>query len=38
MVTLDVYGHLGPDSDDKHRTAVEAFLGIPADSVRTSGT
>ncbi|MDQ3095444.1 MAG: tyrosine-type recombinase/integrase, partial [Actinomycetota bacterium] len=36
MVTLDVYGHLWPDSDDKTRAAVEAFLNPPADSVRTS--
>lgn len=35
MVTLDVYGHLWPDSDDKTRAAVDAFLGAPADSVRT---
>lgn len=34
MVTLGVYGHLWPDSDDKTRAAVDAFLGAPADSVR----
>jgi integrase len=26
MVTLDVYGHLWPDSDDRTRAAVDAFL------------
>jgi len=36
MVTLDVYGHLWPDSDDKTRAAIEAFLEPPADSVRTA--
>jgi hypothetical protein len=35
MVTLDVYGHLFPDSDDRTRAAVDAYLGNPADSVRT---
>lgn len=35
MVTLDVYGHLWPDSDDKTRAAVEAFLAPVADSART---
>lgn len=39
MVTLDVYGHLWPDSDERTRSAVEAFLSgaATADSVRTSG-
>ena len=38
MVTLDVYGHLWPDSDDRTRAAVEAFLApAAADSVRTAG-
>jgi site-specific recombinase XerD len=36
MVTLDVYGHLWPDSDDKTRAAIEAFLAPVADSVRTA--
>ncbi|MDP9318618.1 MAG: tyrosine-type recombinase/integrase, partial [Actinomycetota bacterium] len=35
MVTLDVCGHLWPDSGDKTRAAIEAFLAPPADSVRT---
>jgi integrase len=26
MVTLDIYGHLWPDSDDRTRAAVDAFL------------
>ena len=37
MVTLDVYGHLWPDSEDKTRAAIEAFLAPIADSVRTAG-
>jgi len=37
MVTLDVYGHMVPDSDDRTRAAVDAYLGSPADSVRTDG-
>jgi integrase len=36
MVTLDVYGHLWPDSDDKTRAAIDAFLAPVADSVRTA--
>ena len=36
MITLDVYSHLWPDSDDRTRSAIEAFLA-PADSVRTGG-
>ncbi len=35
MVALDVYGHMFPDSDDRTRAAVDAYLGNPADSVRT---
>jgi hypothetical protein len=35
MMTLDVYGHMFPDSDDRTRAAVNAYLGSPADSVRT---
>lgn len=35
MVTLDVCGHLWPDSDDRTRAAVDAFLAPLADSVRT---
>ncbi len=38
MVTLDVYGHLWPDSDEKTRSAVDAFLGAGADSLRTAET
>jgi hypothetical protein len=38
VVTLDVYGHLFPDSDDRTRAAVDAYLGHPADSVRTQNT
>jgi integrase len=38
--TLDTYGHLWPDSDDKTRTAVEAVLVLGAerlaDNLRTS--
>lgn len=36
-ITLDVYGHLWPTSDDQTRAAVEAALTAPADSVRTEG-
>ncbi|HEX3823185.1 MAG TPA: site-specific integrase, partial [Mycobacteriales bacterium] len=35
MVTLDVYGHLWPDSEEQTRSAVDAWLGAPADSART---
>lgn len=38
MVTLDVYGHLWPDSEEQTRAAVDAWLGAPADSVRTDET
>ena len=34
-MTLDVYSHLWPDSDDRSRTIIDAFLGFPADTVRT---
>ncbi len=34
-ITLDVYGHLWPSSDDRTRAAVEAALAAAADSVRT---
>jgi integrase len=33
--TVDVYGHLWPDSDESTRTAVEAVLVARADSLRT---
>ena len=36
-ITLDVYGHLWPSSDDLTRAAVEAALAVPADSGRTEG-
>lgn len=36
-VTLDLYTHLWPDSEEKTRAAVDAYLGAPADSVRTAG-
>lgn len=35
VVTLDVYGHMWPDSDDRTRAAVDAYLGAAADSPRT---
>lgn len=34
-LTLDTYSHLWPDSDDKTRAAVDAFLSAGADSMRT---
>jgi integrase len=34
--TLDTYSHLWPDSEDRTRDAVDAVLGAPADSLRTS--
>jgi hypothetical protein len=37
LFTLDVCGHMFPDSDDRTRTAVDAYLTNPADSVRTVG-
>jgi integrase len=36
VMTLDVYGHLWPASEDRTRKAVDAFLTAPADSVRTA--
>lgn len=33
--TLNTYGHLWPDSDDRTRTAVETVLAARADSLRT---
>ncbi len=36
MVTLDVYGHLWPDSEERTRAAVDAWLAAPADPVRTA--
>jgi len=35
--TLDVYSHLRPDSENRTREAVDAVLGLSADSLRTSG-
>ncbi len=35
--TLDVYGHLWPDSDESTRTAIGAVLVARADFLRTSG-
>jgi len=37
-VTLDVYSHLWPDSDDRTREAVERALAAPADTLRTAGS
>ncbi len=36
-MTLNVYAHLWPDEEDRTRSAVDEFLGAPADSVRTDG-
>jgi integrase len=36
-ITLDVYTHLWPDSDDRTREAVERALSTSADSLRTDG-
>lgn len=33
--TLDTYGHMWADSDDRTREAVDSVLGISADSLRT---
>ncbi|WP_235560623.1 tyrosine-type recombinase/integrase [Microbacterium sp. Leaf179] len=33
--TLDTYGHMWADSDDRTREAVDTVLGAPADSPRT---
>jgi len=35
MITLDVYGHLWPDSEDRTRAAVDDWLAPAADSPRT---
>lgn len=35
--TLDTYGHMWADSDDRTREAVDSVLGAPADSPRTDG-
>lgn len=35
MITLDVYGHLWPDSEDRTRAAVDDWLAPAADSSRT---
>ncbi len=35
-ITLDTYGHLWPDADDRTREAVEHALGTGADSLRTA--
>ena len=37
MVTLDPCSHLWPDSDDRTRAAIEAFLAA-VDSLRTPET
>jgi len=34
--TLDTYGHLWPDQDDRTRTAVDAALAGRADFLRTT--
>ena len=34
-MTLDVYSHLWPDSDERSRAAIDSYLGAPADSMRT---
>ncbi|HET6965621.1 MAG TPA: tyrosine-type recombinase/integrase [Acidimicrobiales bacterium] len=34
--TLDTYGHLWSDEEDRTRAAVDQLLGSPADSPRTS--
>ena len=36
MITLDVYGHLWPDSEDRTRAAVDDWLSPVADSSRTA--
>ncbi len=35
VITLDLYGHLWPDSDDRTRDAVSAALGARTDRPRT---
>lgn len=34
--TLDTYGHMWADSDDRTREAVDSVLGARADSLRTA--
>jgi integrase len=39
-MTLDVYSHLWPDSDERSRAAIDSYLsgsGRPADIMRTAG-
>jgi len=36
-MTLDVYSHLWPDSDERSRAAIDSYLGATADTVRTLG-
>jgi hypothetical protein len=35
-MTLDVYSHLWPDSEERSRSAIDAVLAPPADSLRTA--
>jgi hypothetical protein len=35
--TLDAYGHMWADSDDRSQEAVDSVLGARADSLRTGG-
>ena len=35
-ITLDTYGHLWPDADDRTREAVQRALRTGADSLRTA--
>jgi integrase len=37
VVTLDTYGHLWPDEEDRTRAAVDAAFENPADFSRTTG-
>jgi hypothetical protein len=37
-MTLDVYSHLWPESDERSRAAIDAVFGSRADSLRTTGT
>ena len=34
-MTLDVYIHLWPESDERFRAAIDSYLGTPADSLQT---
>lgn len=36
--SLDTYGHLFPDEEDRTRTAIDLALGAVADTLRTEGT